>query len=162
VAYGYVVLCDEVIGYDQRKETPQGVLRRPVAARLEPRAQWAVNAFFDKHGDPAPMVSGAGQYQVHRGPIGSGEAVVADRDSGIRAYLRQYNDKTLALETEAAGLVQAFGEAKGGRLAAWLQVRGISDLADAEKSDDHHEIAARHAAMAFERLVPYLMAADSV
>ena len=53
-------------------------------------------------------------FKVLPGPIGSGEAVVANKDAEIRSFLRRFNDKTLALETETGGLAAAFYEA--GRL----------------------------------------------
>ena len=47
-------------------------------------------------------------YKIRPGLIGSGEAVIADPNSDIRRYITAFNDKTLAVETEAGGLAEAF------------------------------------------------------
>jgi len=94
-----------------------------------------------------------------RGLVGSGEAVVADARSDIRRYIENFNDKTLALETEAGGVAEAFHESAGESGArGWLAIRGISDYADAEKNDDYHHIASWHAAAVLIQMLPYLTA----
>ena len=65
------------------------------------------------------------------GPIGSGEAVITDQNSPIRSYLTKYNEKIVAVETEAAGVAEAF-YAQAGQIPpghGWLAIRGISDRA---------------------------------
>jgi adenosylhomocysteine nucleosidase len=42
-------------------------------------------------------------------------------------------------------------------LRGWLTVRGVSDHADAGKRHAHHDLAATHAALVLERLLPYLL-----
>jgi adenosylhomocysteine nucleosidase len=122
-----------------------------------------INAFFSDHGEPyrATMQGPDGvarACRVRPGPIGSGEAVVAFEGSEIRRYLTGFNDKTLALETEAGGLAQAFYETAGTAAAGpgWLAIRGISDQAGAAKDDAYHDIASWHAAGIFRQLLPYL------
>ncbi|MGB8201321.1 MAG: hypothetical protein WCF33_16780 [Pseudonocardiaceae bacterium] len=44
-----------------------------------------------------------------------------------------------------------------GRLQGWAVVRGISDDASQHKNDDHHRIAAWHAAVVLRRLISYLL-----
>jgi adenosylhomocysteine nucleosidase len=157
VAVGDVVIGTQVIYYDARKETPAGPVRRgetkPVAAELGHR----LNDFL--LGGPDVAVGPGSTVRVHCGPIGSGSAVVAYADAELRRYLADFNDKTLAVETEAAGFGQAVYEDanRDGSLRGWLTVRGISDLADAHKHDGGHELAARNAAAVMERLVPYLV-----
>jgi adenosylhomocysteine nucleosidase len=96
--------------------------------------------------------------RIWRGPIGSGDAVVTDHNADIIAFLRRFNEKTLAVETEAGGV----GQASYGHLDAehvshgWLTIRGISDHADRAKGYAHHETAARHAALVMEHLLPLL------
>lgn len=156
VAIGDVVIGTQVIYYDARKETPTGTKHRgetkPAAAELRNR----LNDFL--LGGPDIAVGPGATVRVHCGPIGSGDAVIAYADAEQRRYLADFNDKTLAVETEAAGFGQAVYEDvnRDGTLRGWLTVRGISDLADAHKHDGGHELAARNAAAVVERLVPYL------
>ncbi|MGI5167661.1 hypothetical protein ACQEU3_25250 [Spirillospora sp. CA-253888] len=162
VQVGDVVLATQVVYYDLRKETPQGTLRRGEELEAPARIGHAVNAFLsDRHPAEIPVTDPAGTtraVRVHHGPIGSGEAVIADRDSTTVAYLAAFNDKILAVDMEAGGLSLACheGAVSPGRPHGWLVVRGISDTAGADKNDDHHRIASLHAAMALKHLLPYL------
>jgi len=162
VRLGDVVIASEVIYYDLRKETPGRVLRRGQARPVPAPIAHAVNDFFTDHGEPyattIPDPPGPPRAcTVMRGPIGSGEAVVADARSAIRSYLTTVTDKTLALETEAGGVAEAFYESAATRAAprGWLSIRGISDHADAAKNDTSHDIAARHAAAICLQILPY-------
>ncbi|MEW2386905.1 hypothetical protein AB0933_00940 [Streptomyces venezuelae] len=154
---GDVVVAQEIIYYEPRKVTPDGVLRRGRAHVVTAGVQHAVNSFFTAHGEPWPLPHSPG-HRALRGPIGSGEAVLADVRADERRYLRAYNEKILAVETEGAGLATAVHASLGGADAAqaWLVVRGISDAADPDKNDDQHEIAARNAAFVFGSLLPHL------
>ncbi|MFE3626296.1 hypothetical protein [Streptomyces goshikiensis] len=95
---------------------------------------------------------------MYPGPIGSGEAVVADRDSDIRQYLSQYNEKVLAVDMEAGGLSQYWQEnsVHDETNPGWIVIRGVSDNADEEKGHAHHELAARNAAHVLRLLLPFL------
>ena len=167
VRLGDVVVAREVIYYDLRKERSDQVVHRG-QERAVPAATWrAVNNFFSDHGEPwradIPGPDGVRRTcSVLPGPIGSGEAVVANKDSEIRQYLIRFNDKTLALDTEAGGVLQAFYETTGAAspVAGCLVVRGISDHADTAKDDTYHEIASWHAAGVFRQLLPYLVPSD--
>jgi adenosylhomocysteine nucleosidase len=158
LAVGDVVIADEVIYYDARRETPEGVRRRgqaqPMAAVLGHR----LNEFFRVHGDVLRDRRGR-SFQVVRGPIGSGDAVIADQASDIRDWLGRFHEKTLAVETEAGGIAQAFYEEVGhaGAQRGWLTIRGISDLADPTNRYQHHDLAAGRAAEVLERLLPFLV-----
>ncbi|MEV7967864.1 hypothetical protein AB0O34_18020 [Sphaerisporangium sp. NPDC088356] len=91
------------------------------------------------------------------GPIGSGEAVIADAESEIIRYLKGFNDKILAVDMEAGGLTQAFHEQDGSQaVRGWVVVRGISDDAGPNKNDEYHDVAARHAATVLRSLLSYL------
>jgi nucleoside phosphorylase len=166
IRLGDVVVVQEVIYYDMRKETSAGTFRRGHARPIPVAVRHAINDFFSSNGEPyrTSVVDPRGVARpcsVLPGPIGSGEAVVADADSEIRRYIAGFNDKTLAVETEAGGLAEAFYEmADGPASSGWLAVRGISDHADAEKNDEYHEIAAWHAAVILLRLLPYLVRED--
>ncbi|MEU6823290.1 hypothetical protein ABZ921_21870 [Streptomyces atriruber] len=154
---GDVVVAQEVIHYEPRRVTPDGVLRRGRAHTVTAGVQHAINSFFTAHGEPWALPESPG-HRALRGPIGSGEAVLADVRADERRYLREYNDKILAVETEGAGLATAVHASLGGADAAqaWLVVRGISDAADSDKNDSHHEIASRNAAFVFGSLLPHL------
>ncbi|MEV0378985.1 hypothetical protein [Nonomuraea sp. NPDC050643] len=156
VELGDVVVANQAIYYDLRKETPGGTRHRGQPHEVPARVLHAVNAFFNVHGEPYVMEGGR---SVRSGPIGTGEAVVADAGSEILRYLATVNDKTLALETEAGGVAQAFYEEMDGHRATlgWLAVRGISDYADEHKNDDWHLIAATNAALVLESLLPFLL-----
>jgi adenosylhomocysteine nucleosidase len=165
VKLGDVVVAQDVIYYDLRKEAPSGTVWRGQSRPVPIAIRHALNDFFASNGEPY-RTSITGPHGVSRpctvlaGPIGSGEAVVAAGDSNIRQYIAGFNDKTLALETEAGGLAQAFYEtADASGSSGWLAVRGISDLADACKDDQYHEIASWHAAVVFLQLLPYLIPA---
>ncbi len=164
VRVGDVVVAHEVVYYDARKETAAGTVRRGQELSAPVLVRHAANDFFADHGKPCELTDdGAsavgGRFRVWAGPIGSGEAVLGDAESGIRAYLAQYNDKLLAVETEAAGVAQALYEMAGAPEAplGWLTVRGISDAADQAKDDSQQELASRRAAAVVELLFPYLL-----
>ncbi|MEV6986156.1 hypothetical protein AB0M95_33525 [Sphaerisporangium sp. NPDC051017] len=167
VSVGDVVIGTQVVYYDRRKETPGKVWRRGEDVPAPAPVLRAVNTFFDDHDEPARFQSQGSDgvvrdYQVLHGPIGSGEAVIADAASEIRGYLAAYNDTTRAVDMEAGGLVRAFYEQSGdGRVQGWLVIRGISDKADPDKGDDPQAAAAWHAAKVLRALLPYLPLGDS-
>jgi adenosylhomocysteine nucleosidase len=162
VRLGDVIVATRVICYDLRKETPERTIRRGHEGQAPAEAGHAVNRFFARHGEPAHITCGvpgtAGQeIRVLEGPIGSGNAVIAQRDSAIVQYLLAFNDKTLAVDMESGGLIQAHhGLPAARRAAGWLVIRGISDHANEEKNDDYHQIAATHAAAVLREMLPYL------
>jgi adenosylhomocysteine nucleosidase len=165
VSLGDVVIVEEVIYYDIRKETPAGVVRRGQSRPVPAAIRYAINNFFTDHGEPyQAIIDDQGQVprtcKVLRGPIGSGEAVIADARSSIREYVAAFNDKALALETEAGGLAEAFYETAGTTSAGrgWLAIRGISDHADTAKNDACHDTASWHAAAICQQMLPYLTA----
>jgi adenosylhomocysteine nucleosidase len=163
VQLGDVVVVQDVIYYDLRKETAGRTIRRGQTRPVPIRVKHAINHFFSSNGEPyrasfkdPDEVIRPGS--VLRGLVGSGEAVVADAHSDIRRYIEGFNDKTLALETEAGGVAEAFHEMAGNfGTQGWLAIRGISDYADADKNDDYHDIASWHAAAVLIQLLPYLI-----
>ena len=72
--------------------------------------------------------------------------------------LQEPHPKTLAVETEAGGVAQAFYEqvTAESSVRGWLAIRGISDSADEAKDDTFHAVASTNAAAVLERLIPYL------
>jgi adenosylhomocysteine nucleosidase len=159
ITVGDVVVTTRVVYYDLRKETPHGRRRRGEEREAPAAIGHAVNSFFTAHGEPAKLPAGnaSDYFHVLTGPIGSGDAVIADAESEIIRYLQAFNDKILAVDMEAGGLTQAFHEQDGpGIVRGWLVIRGISDDSSARKNDDHQDTAARHAALTLRHLLPYL------
>lgn len=157
VGIGDVVLSDEVIDYDERRESASGTHRRGQAQAVAAELGHRLNDFFAVTQAMQHRPSGV-SFCIHRGPIGSGNAVVTDAASDIRRWLREFHEKVLAVETEAAGVAQSFHESlrRDGATRGWLTVRGISDAADREKGHDYHDLAAQHAAEVMAMLVPFL------
>ena len=155
---GDVVIATRVIYYDLRRETADGVRHRGEARDAPAVVTHAVNSFFDDHGEPAKLDAGSSHlFHVLHGPIGSGDALVTDAESWIRRFLLKYNEFTLAVDMEAAALTQ-FCHEETPPGPGWLVIRGISDLADAAKNEDHQSSAARNAAITLRHLLPYLPA----
>ncbi|WP_017571588.1 5'-methylthioadenosine/S-adenosylhomocysteine nucleosidase family protein [Nocardiopsis halotolerans] len=161
---GNVIVSTRVVYYDARKIKSEGEVQPRGEERQAPaRVVHAVNAFFTDHGEPAMF---RGQVKNHRkrtfealhGLIGSGEAVIAAKDSEIRDFLTRYNDKVLAVDMESGGLSQFWQEnsVHGQGNPGWVVVRGVSDNADQEKNDDSHDLAAHNAAHIVRELLPYL------
>jgi adenosylhomocysteine nucleosidase len=160
VDLGDVVVSDEVVCYETRNQTPDGVLREGRSLQAPPLIVGKLDAFFAEYGEPLWLVDRAGGgFRVRRGPIGSGKAVVANPTSDARTYLAGFDHKLLAVETEAGGVAQAAYEAldQDRPVAGWLTVRGISDRADAREYS-YHDAASRHAADVLIRLLPFLAA----
>jgi adenosylhomocysteine nucleosidase len=151
---GDVVIADEVVAYDARRETLSAARRRGRSHPVTPALRHRVNEYFLRYGSTIAAPP-AGRIRVFRGPIGSGSAVVTDAGSDIARFLHRFNEKTLAVETEAAGVGQEFYE-EIGPVSGWLTIRGISDLADRDKGHGWHQLAADHAAAVMDRLLPLL------
>jgi adenosylhomocysteine nucleosidase len=163
VATGDVVVATRVIYYDLRKVVRGRVSHRGEEHRAPASVTHAVNSFFTDRGEPAELSVATNTFRVHGGPIGSGEAVIADDEHEIRKYLAAYNDKILAVDMEAGGLSQFCYEApsESGAGAGWVVIRGISDHADSAKNDAAHQVAAANAAHTLRELIPYLTASQA-
>ncbi|MFI2235890.1 phosphorylase family protein [Streptomyces chrestomyceticus] len=161
---GNVIVSTDIVYYENRKINPHGDVRRRGEHRQAPApVVHAVNAFFADHGTPARIYGqlsahASEEFEVYPGVIGSGEAVVADRESDIRSYLTDYHEKVLAVDMEAGGLSQYWQEnsVHGEINPGWIVIRGVSDNADAEKGHGYHELASRNAAHILRNLLPYL------
>ncbi|MGY0489144.1 phosphorylase family protein [Streptomyces sp. WG-D5] len=161
---GNVVVSTDIVYYENRKINPRGDVRRRGEHRQAPApVVHAVNAFFADHGTPAHIdgrhpAHASETFEVYPGVIGSGEAVIADRESEIRSYLTNYNEKVLAVDMEAGGLSQYWQEnsVHRGINPGWIVIRGVSDNADDAKGHGYHELAARNAAHVLRRLLPYI------
>ncbi|MFD3918528.1 hypothetical protein [Streptomyces sp. NPDC058595] len=161
---GNVIVSTEIVYYENRKINPLGDVRRRGEHRQAPApVVHAVNAFFTDHGTPAQIhgqlaTHVAEEFMIYPGLVGSGEAVIADRESDIRNWLKEYHEKVLAVDMEAGGLSQYWQEnsVHGEINPGWIVIRGVSDNADQEKGHGFHELAARNAAHVLRKLLPYL------
>ncbi|MGW1789382.1 5'-methylthioadenosine/S-adenosylhomocysteine nucleosidase family protein [Streptomyces tubercidicus] len=161
---GNVIVSTDIVYYENRKINPRGNVRRRGEHRQAPApVVHAVNAFFTDHGTPARVhgqlsTHATQEFEVYPGVIGSGEAVIADRESDIRSYLTNYHEKVLAVDMEAGGLSQYWQENSihGAINPGWIVIRGVSDNADEEKGHGYHELAARNAAHILRQLLPYI------
>jgi nucleoside phosphorylase len=140
---GDVVIPDQVVGYESSKLTAEGPLRRPevyrpdfdllTAARAVELAEWAtaIRTTPPEPGQPP---------RIRFGTVLSGEKVIADATTADD--LRQSWPKAVAIEMESYGSALAMYR-HGGR---FLMVKGVSDLADANKDDRWRAYAAEVAA----------------
>jgi len=165
IAINDVVVATRVVYYDLRKVTSEGVQRRSEDRESPAGMVHAVNSFFTAHGEPAELrvakpARRTTPFRVFHGPIGSGDAVIADRESEILKYLHTCNDKILAVDMEAGGLSQFCHETSSasGAVPGWFVIRGISDHADRAKNDDRHDSAAMNAARTLRNMIPYIHA----
>ena len=156
LAIGDVVIATRVVYYDLRRETPGQVHRRGEERHAPAATTHALNSFFTDYHDLARLESAAGPFRVLPGPIGSGDAVIMNAESQIRKFLLTYNEKILAVDTEAGGLTQFCHESPPPDHPSWLVIRGISDLADHTKTYEHQHSAAHNAAITLQHLIPYL------
>lgn len=157
VKIGDVVVADQVICYDSRRIGPDGSHHRSASQTVDSWIGHRLNSFFVTH-QPALRTADGELIPIHHGPIGSGNVVLTAARSSLREHLKSFNEKVLAVETEAAGLAQAFHEADGKEVpSGWLTIRGISDQANEDKGSEYHELASRHAAHVLVRLLPYLV-----
>ncbi len=137
-----VVIADQIIYYEKRKDTGKIIEIRGEGYKIHSNAKIFINEFFGKFGEDPKMESSSGSLEskfcVKKGPIGSGEAIIGNKSSKIKSWLKTFNSKTLAVETEAAGFAHANEEAQLSRnykQLGYLIIRGISDHADHKKDD---------------------------
>lgn len=145
VALGDVVVARIVHYYEPGKVTPEGEQRRPDQyfsdlllwgrALSYEAAEWKDEVLV-----APPTGKRAFIPRAHFGPIASGELVIAD--AAALDALRRESPKLLAVAMEGAGVARAVAAAS----SRFLEVRGISDLANRKKDDRWHGYAANAAA----------------
>lgn len=121
IGIGDVVVGTKVYGIHGGKWTPEGFRARPEAWRASNSLVQAARSAVRDMADVRP----------HFKPIASGDVVLADSGSLIARHLREHYDDAAAIEMEGSGAAHAAH--LSGQLDT-LVIRGISDLADAEKS----------------------------
>ena len=147
VRLGDVVVSNQIIYYENAKETPFGSELRPdgppIDRELLNRAKYYNVAWHTFIRAKRPGDSTGNEVaQVYFGPIASGEKVITDekRASG----LKQLHSKILAIDMESHGVGEAAARSKN--RPRFIAIRGISDYADSNKNDDWQEYAADSAA----------------
>ncbi|OQP66589.1 hypothetical protein A3860_14000 [Niastella vici] len=159
-----VCIANQVIDYDKRKEVADGEIKeRGSTYRVSAKLQIFINEFFNEYGEFCRLEASPDSLEktflVQPGPIGSGNAVVGNPSSAIKLWLKNFNSKTLALETEAVGMSNTFYEEELNHVVeriGVLIIRGISDHADFDKDDKWRIPASENAAIVLEKLVGLL------
>lgn len=124
IGIGDVVIATKVYSIHGGKQTPEGFLVRPEAWKASHRLEQAAKEALG--GDRAG-------FQTHFKPIAVGDVILADRKSELAQHIHtNYND-AVAIEMESAGVANAVHLA--GEAGA-LIIRGISDKADPDKSEE--------------------------
>jgi len=119
IRLGDVVVATKVYGIHGGKETPDGFLVRPEAWRASHRLEQAAREAL--RDDP----------RAHLKPIAAGNVVLASAESTLAARLKAHYNDAAAIEMEGSGVAAAVHLAGGDALV----IRGISDRADAAKSE---------------------------
>lgn len=152
---GDVVIANTIIGYDKSKDRGvEGLSRRGITYNMEPELVRELGNFEDTYGENSTFKSHYNDeiFSTLIGPIGSGSSVIGSDLSKIRKWIVDFNDKTLAVETEAEGFCNFNYEEKLNRadFKHILIVRGISDIADDDKNTDEktrRNLASKNAAL---------------
>ena len=163
-----VCIVDQIIDYDKRKESEE-IFIRGNGYNISAKVMVFINEFFNVFGENPEFKSTAGSYKekfnVKKGPIGSGNAVIGKETSQIKKYLLNYNSKTVAVETESVGFCNVNYEEELNRSNGNISIiiiRGISDQADQEKNDIWRISASNNAAIVLKELLKLFPKIDKV
>mgnify|MGYP001420636146 CR=1 FL=1 len=157
---GDVVIADEVFYYEKHKETDERIANRSTSYR---QSRWTKTQIarlettigngkskFEMHS------TNGNTFSVEKGPIGSGEVVLASTNSEIVAQLKYQHSKTKSVEMEAAGLsmyLEGEQASKDPKIKHTVIIRGISDHADPNKTDKDQGLAAQNAMSVLKEFV---------
>lgn len=130
VNIGDIVVSDSIIYYEIAKYKEEGIEVRP--------RTYAVDSLLLDRIENTSL-----NYEIHVGPIASGEKVVADND--FRKKILQVQPDLIAFEMESAGAARACQDTTVG----FITIRGISDSADPRKKDNYRTQATRNVANFF-------------
>lgn len=132
VRLGDVLIADEIVDYTEVKDTSQGMQYRPHGDQANPRLLQAAQHLIDsawlpliKHPHPA-----AGIPDRQFGLVLTGNKVIASQ-TALDSYRAVY-PKMLGVEMEAWGVARAVAQTEPP--PGFLMIRGVSDLADEQKS----------------------------
>jgi formylglycine-generating enzyme required for sulfatase activity/nucleoside phosphorylase len=147
VALGDVVVAEFCYAYEQTKRKPGGDELRGQQLATDKFLYGRALAYEDRRwketiGVPPPDPASSYLPAAHFGPLASGEKVISDLKTLPR--LIKHVPKLLATEMEGAGVAKAVSQYMPA--PGFFEIRGISDFADAQKTDDWHAFAANAAA----------------
>ena len=147
VKLGDVVVSNQIIYYENAKETPSGSEPRPdgppVDRELLNRARYYNGDWHTFIREKRPSDSTSNEVpQVYFGAIASGEKVIADEERA--SELKRLHSKILAIDMESHGVGDAAARSKN--RPRFIAIRAISDYADNNKDDYWQEYAADSAA----------------
>ena len=155
-----VIIAKSVIDYELRKETNDGIEHRGQIYNIDAAVASVVNDFLvTLQTEKFPAVNGSKNTHVNIlfDAIGSGNAVITNNLSETTSWLKTVNSKVAAVEMEATGISSSFYEAtlNNSGVQGLMVVRGISDLANTEKSlcKQYRNPAAQNAALVTKKLI---------
>ncbi|MEU3059023.1 phosphorylase family protein [Streptomyces subrutilus] len=119
ISIGDVVVGTKIYGIHGGKASAEGFSVRPEVWQASYKLLQAAMAALRE------------DLNVHYKPIASGDVVIAGEESELREFLRGHYNDACAIEMEGSGAAHAAHVAAD---LPTLVVRGISDLADAEKA----------------------------
>ena len=155
-----VVIAKSVIDYELRKETNDGVEHRGQIYSIDAAVAAVVNDFLvTLQTEKFHSAEGSKNADVNIlfEAIGSGNAVITKDLSETKSWLKNVNSKVVAVEMEATGISSSFYEStlnKNG-VKGLMVIRGISDLADTEKSlcKQYRSAATKNAALVTKKII---------
>lgn len=154
-----VVICNDVLCYEHRKETADGIIERRLEHfNMSPAMNNHITRFRMLHDKPFEASLGSIQdtFNLHVTPVGTGEAVIGNDLSDIKKWLLTVNSKTGIVETEAAGFAAAFKDGVN-NVNDILIIRGISDKADADKNDNWRQAASDNAVIVLKEFIRVIL-----
>lgn len=159
---GDVLVAEQIVGYELGSQTAGTIERRfdvfrPATRLLEAAREVRASDWVMSIRSSRPDgTTGRTIPKVHFGVVASGAKVV--RDPALTAELQSSWSKLAGIEMEGLGAAAAaFAE----ELPGVLLVKGISDWADPEKSDDWRQYAAEAAAVFVVALIKRLYRSDA-
>jgi nucleoside phosphorylase len=144
---GDVIVCNQVIYYEQAKQTPKGPEIRPISLRADRILLQSAQNLDDKEWHSLVATDGhqdgeIGPPRVHFGPFAVGDKVVAHQ--AYVSDLTNLHPKLVGVEMESYGVAVAAASALS--RPRFLAIRGVSDFADQQKDDDYRQYASAAAA----------------
>lgn len=152
MGFGDVVVGSGIVPYEYIKETPAGV--KVSVEDMLPLAQLAESMYAALEIQPVSIFrEDASDAVISYAAIGSGNAVLRDELGTIRQYLTSHTSRPMVAEMEAAAVVRELRSLGPSMLGRAFVVRGVSDLADRDKDDSYHQLAAENAAITLKSML---------
>lgn len=155
-----VVIANSIIDYETSKEDGDILRHRGRIFPTSAESAAIVNDFLlTLENEPIHSSKDSKNETLHVlfEPIGSGNRVIGNELSETRKWLASVNNKVAAVEMEATGINSAFYESRFSNqsVQGLLVVRGISDMADVDKSKSQpfRKPAAQNAAIVVKKIM---------